>query len=120
MIVLDSSALLAYLFRERGSEIVKAHLADSTIGAANWSEVLLKIEGRVTRSWAGSILMAVGLVIEPVTRADAVRAVDLYEENSSLSLGDRLCLALADRLEAEVLTADRAWGNRDGIRQIRA
>ena len=119
MIVLDSSALLAYLFRERGSEMVKANLAGSVIGAANWSEVLTKIEGRVARSWADSILTAVGLVIEPVTRADAIRAADLYEGNPSLSLGDRLCLALAERLEAEVLTADRAWGNSDGIKQIR-
>jgi bifunctional DNA-binding transcriptional regulator/antitoxin component of YhaV-PrlF toxin-antitoxin module len=44
------SALLVYLFRERGSEIVKANLAGCAIGAANWSEVLTKIEGRAARS----------------------------------------------------------------------
>jgi PIN domain nuclease of toxin-antitoxin system len=36
-----------------------------------------------------------------------------------LSLADRLCLALAERLSAEVLTADRAWGRAGRIRQIR-
>lgn len=36
-----------------------------------------------------------------------------------LSLGDRLCLALGDRLGGEVLTADRAWGTEDGVRQVR-
>lgn len=36
-----------------------------------------------------------------------------------LGLADRLCLALGHRTGEEVLTADAAWGEADGIRQIR-
>lgn len=38
---------------------------------------------------------------------------------TSLSLGDRLCLALGKRLGATVLTADKAWGEGKGIEQVR-
>jgi len=119
MTVLDSSALLVFLFGGRGNEVVKGNLEGSAIGAANWSEVLTKIEGSVERSLVESLLFAFGLVIEPVTRADATRAAIIHQSNPSLSLGDRLCLALGERLEADVLTADRAWGNVNGIIQIR-
>lgn len=36
-----------------------------------------------------------------------------------LSLADRLCQALAERFEGDVLTADRSWGSAGRIRQIR-
>jgi PIN domain nuclease of toxin-antitoxin system len=36
-----------------------------------------------------------------------------------LSLADRLCLALAARVDAEVLTADTGWGPDDRVRQLR-
>ena len=62
MTVLDSSALLVFLFGGRGNEVVKGNLEGSAIGAANWSEVLTKIEGRVERSLVESLLFAFGLV----------------------------------------------------------
>ena len=46
MIVLDASAVLAFLAGEQGSEIVERQLAGGVIGAANWSEVLQKIRSR--------------------------------------------------------------------------
>ena len=36
-----------------------------------------------------------------------------------LSLADRLCLALGDRLDADLSTADQAWGTAGRIRQVR-
>ena len=36
-----------------------------------------------------------------------------------LSLGDRLCLALGDRVGGAVLTADRAWGSSRTVIKIR-
>ncbi len=119
MIVLDSSALLAYLFGEQGSDFVEEYLPDSVIGAANWSEVICKIKGRATRSVADSLLMSLGVGIEPVTKADAAKAAEIHETRPSLPLGDRLCLALAHRLDLQVLTADRAWGAGPEIVQVR-
>jgi ribonuclease VapC len=51
--------------------------------------------------------------------SDGERAANLWTEHPNLSLGDRLCLALADRLVAEAVTADRSWGSSSRIRQIR-
>jgi len=61
-----------------------------------------------------------GLRIERVIASDAERAAELWAGGSGLSLGDRLCLALGERLSASILTADRARVERDGVRQIRA
>ena len=90
------------------------------IGAANWSEVAQKVLA-AERDWstARALLDSFGLVIEPVTVADAESAARRWRPGSALSLGDRLCLALADRLERPVLTADQTWGDGNGIRQIR-
>ena len=65
------------------------------------------------------LLRAFDLVVEPVTEADAELAATCWQGQPSLSLGDRLCLALASRLNAKVLTADLAWGSDGFIQQIR-
>ena len=110
MIVLDASAVLAFLQGERGAEHVASTLHQGVIGAANWSEVAQKVIARggdwpMTRA----LLASYGMRVEPVTPKDGDAAAALWRRGSSLSLGDRLCLALADRLDARVLTADRAW-----------
>ena len=61
----------------------------------------------------------VGFPSEPVTAEDAETAATLWQDHPTLSLGDRLCLALGHRLAVPVLTADRAWGNQPPIIQIR-
>lgn len=119
MTVLDSSAVLAFLQGEPGAELVQRNLEGSVIGAANLSEVLAKLGGRTEASLAEAILDAQGVSVEPVLREDARRAAALRSHMPSLSLGDRLCLALADRLGESVLTADKAWGRSRRIRQIR-
>ncbi len=119
-VVLDASAVLAFLAGEAGADRVEAALSGSVIGAANWSEGAQKVISRggdlgVVRA----LLASYDVAIEPVNEADAVAAAALWQPGSGLSLGDRLCLALGDRLDAEVLTADRAWGTAGRIRQIR-
>jgi len=119
--VLDASAVLAYLLGEDGADVVETELErDATCGAANWSEVAQQILA-AGRDWdlAQALLLSYGLEIAPVTADDAERAARRWRRGSGLSLGDRLCVALADRLGADVLTADGAWGDGDGIRQIR-
>ena len=68
---------------------------------------------------AAAVLAHHGGVVEPVLADDGARAGLMRRTHPSLSLGDRLCLATAERLGSEVLTADRAWGNEAPIRQIR-
>lgn len=120
MIVMDASAILAYLRGEPGADVVEKNVAGAVIGAANWSEVLQKLRFHGA-DWelAVALMDALGLVVEPVSAVDAQRAAQLWRRESGLSLGDRLCLALADRLDAVALTADKAWGVSDRIQQIR-
>lgn len=119
--VLDASAILAYLQAEPGSDAVEAVLADGAVcGAANWSEVAQKVRSH-GRDWhlARALLLTWNLEVTDVGIADAERAADRWQPGSSLSLADRLCLALADRLSATAWTADSTWGASQTVRQIR-
>ncbi|PSK91703.1 PIN domain nuclease of toxin-antitoxin system [Haloactinopolyspora alba] len=122
MIVLDSSAILTFLYAEPGHESVKDALESGLVCAANWSETLQKITfhgGDATRQ--GDLLRLLGLEIEPLTRDDAATAARLFPQtrHAGLSLGDRCCLALAARMGVQALTADRAWADLDIDVQVR-
>ena len=121
MNVFDSSALLSVLQGEEGAGHAEEALkAGGVCGAANWSEVAQKVQAH-GRNWdlARSLLASYGLRIEAVTVADAEWAARRWVRGKGLSLADRLCMALGDRLDAEIWTADQAWGAGGRIRQIR-
>jgi ribonuclease VapC len=65
------------------------------------------------------VLESYGVLVEPVTQADADVAATLWRVGSGLSLADRLCLATGERLDAVVHTADEAWGSSGRVRQVR-
>ena len=121
MNVFDASALLAFLQGEHGANDVEQALETSgACGAANWSEVAQKIRSH-GRNWdlVRSLLMSYGLKVEAVTLDDAEWAARTWARGEQLSLADRLCLALGDRLDADVWTADQTWGTGQRIHQIR-
>lgn len=121
MTVLDASALLAFLQGEDGAdEVERALVAGATCGAANWSEVAQKVLA-AERDWslARALLMSYELELEPVGQVDAEWAAHRWTRNEGLSLGDRLCLAVAHRLGVEAWTTDRAWGTDPPVRQVR-
>lgn len=121
MNVFDASALLAFLQGENGATAVETALVEGgRCSAANWSETAQKVRSH-GRDWdlARALLFTYGLDIDPVGVDDAERAAELWQAGSGLSLGDRLCLALGERTDAVVWTADRHWGTGDRIRQIR-
>lgn len=117
--VLDASALLAYLQDEPGADAVEVRLtAGAAISTVNWSEVLAKVmEAGAAATERLEHLVEEGgglaelLAVTPFLRRDAERAAALQAVTRSrgLSLGDRACLALADRLGVPAVTADRAW-----------
>jgi ribonuclease VapC len=109
--VLDASAILAMLFDEPGAETVAEMIADgaamSTVTHAEVGTVLIRT-GRNPNALA---LVAAQVLVEPFSVADAETAAALIAQGATLglSLGDRACLALAKRLRAPALTAERAW-----------
>jgi hypothetical protein len=68
-VVLDASAILAFLHGEKGADVVEEHLADEArCGAASWAEVAQKIRG-AGRDWSLSraLLASYGMAVENVT-----------------------------------------------------
>jgi PIN domain nuclease of toxin-antitoxin system len=119
--VLDASALLAFVQGEAGADVVEAAMADDAVcGAANWSEIAQKVHA-ADRDWelVKALLESYDLRIEPVTADDGELAARRWRRGEGRSLADRLCLALGDRLDADVLTADAEWATGGRIRQIR-
>jgi PIN domain nuclease of toxin-antitoxin system len=120
-VVVDASAILAFLQGERGADVVEEQLTDDArCGAANWAEVAQKVRG-AGRDWSLSraLLASYGVMVESVLETDAEWAGARWRRGEGLSLADRLCLALAHRLDAPALTADSAWRDDASIRQIR-
>ena len=119
--VLDASAVLAFLQDEDGAEAVEAALDDVAVcGAANWSEVAQKVRA-AGRNWdlVRALLVSYQIEVEPVVEGDAEWAAQRWRRSEGLSLADRLCLALGERLDVDVLTADATWGTSGRVTQIR-
>ena len=111
-VVLDASALLAVLRVEPGAERVEERLEGAAIGAVNLSEVVAKlIEDGVPEAEIRGAVGQLQLKIHPFDVEQAYVAGGLRQATRSLGLsfGDRACLALAGRLGAVALTADRSW-----------
>lgn len=112
-VVLDASALLAALHGEPGGHDVANQLEMAAICSVNLSEVIQHSLARgVEVDGLRNDLMAVGLTVLPFTAEDAEAAAKLWSATHSLglSLGDRACLALAQRLSLPAITADKVWG----------
>lgn len=114
LVVLDASAVIAYLQGEPGEDQVQEALRtqECIVTAANHAEIIAKSLDRGVD----------GLVIETILAKLAYKVIDITAEDGAqggrlrattrsagLSLGDRLCLAVAQRTKALVLTADRPW-----------
>ncbi|ELR97222.1 type II toxin-antitoxin system VapC family toxin [Gloeocapsa sp. PCC 73106] len=113
-VVLDASALLAYLKGESGEEMVDNVLSESAISSVNWAEVVQKcLAAAVPIDGMIDDLQSLGLVVEAFTIEDGEITGRLWEQTraTGLSLGDRACLSLGLRLGVRVLTCDRAWSS---------
>jgi PIN domain nuclease of toxin-antitoxin system len=110
--VLDASALLALLLREPGAEKVAVALGDAAISAVNLAEVasqyaLRGSAGHEVRELTSQFSAQVVPFDEDL--ALVAGALAPSTKSAGLSMGDRACFALALRLGARVVTADRIW-----------
>lgn len=116
--VLDASVLLAWLFNEPGADRVDEILPQgAVIHTVNWAEVLSKLAERglspqsveADLTERGVLHQALNIDAGQLGDAQAVAALRPLTRSQGLSLGDRYCLALGQRLGATVLTADKSW-----------
>jgi PIN domain nuclease of toxin-antitoxin system len=111
-VVLDSSALLAFIQGEPGSEVVAATVGDALMSSVNHAEVVTKLVERTgSLDVARAALGIANVDVVDFDRSQAEQAGLLAKQTRlrGLSLGDRACLALAAREAAPVLTAGRIW-----------
>ena len=113
-VVLDSSAILSVLHSEPGGDSVASLMPRCLVSVANEAEVITVLirKGKFPEE-------AVQYVSDlPYRRVDldialAQRAGALWRDVKprGLSLGDRCCLALAERENLPVLTGDKRWAD---------
>ena len=80
-VVLDASALLAFLHDEPGRDIVRDHLGESIISTVNWCEVIQKcVEKGVDTVGMAEKCATLGVRILPYTMTQAEIAGQLWLE----------------------------------------
>ena len=112
--VLDASAVLAWVFDERGADTVEKVLGESGLSTVNLAEVLYRCdEEGMNTTGLEEDLGSLGLDIVPFEVPDARLAEEVRRagrrEGHRLALGDCCCLATAIRLSLPVVGGDQAW-----------
>ena len=113
-VVLDASAVLAYLQDESGCEKVDVVLSEgrAIMSAVNYAEVVGKLlEAGLLESSVKAVMGNLELHIEPLDDKQAweTGVLRMSTREFGLSLGDRACLALAYIKKLPVVTADKQW-----------
>jgi len=117
--IVDASAILAYLQQEKGQDIIEAALdaQPSLITTVNYCEVLSKLcEKGMPADEAQAAVNDLGLIFVDFNLDLAHRAAAMRPKTMSIgaSLGDRACLALAQKRaddgdHAVLFTAEQLW-----------
>ena len=111
-IVLDASALIAYIKREPGAETLIDLLPYSIISAVNYAEVatILSKLGMPSDVIEITLKNMIGDVIAfDQSQALITGTLQIHTQSKGLSLGDRACLALGITMRLPIYTADKIW-----------
>ena len=109
-VVLDASALLAFVRSEPGADVVAKHLSNALLSAVNYSEVLKKtIERGGLIKPIGDLVQRLSIVIVPFDTVQAVTSAELFPQGKphGMSFADRACLSLGVLRNLAVITAER-------------
>jgi len=123
MRVFDASALLAVFFDEPGSDRVLEWLdaEQGVVSSVNYAEVLTKLlERGATPLQADTAWRTLAIEVVPLTGLQARDAAGLRPATKplGLSLGDRVCLALARERKQPAVTAERSWARVGGVEVV--
>ncbi len=115
-VVLDSSALIAFLKEEPGAAFIESQLSSAVISAVNVQEIAKKmIDAGSSIDDVREMIHELDLDIRPHDAQDALDAASLAPATRKFGcgLGDRSCMALAIRLGVSAITTDRSWTQLD-------
>jgi len=110
--ILDASAVLAYLHGENGGLAVEKVLRGAFISTVNWCEVVQKLRTKsIDDKAVRQELNALGVSFIPFSLEHADKTGELWQVTApfGLSLGDRACLATGLIENMSVMTADQIW-----------
>jgi len=111
-VVLDASALIALLKGEKGSAKVAGAIAGARVSSVNYAEVVSHfIHAGMPANEVDAMLQPLPMDVVVVDAALAILAGRLraVTAEAKLSLGDRFCLALAQREGLPVWTSNQSW-----------
>jgi PIN domain nuclease of toxin-antitoxin system len=112
--VFDSSAVLAVILNEPGSQKVVSILEGGLLSTVNLAEVhtrLLQRGAAADHAWNRIFSLQCEVCFFSDEQARIAAELMAVTRPFGLSLGDRACLALAIQRKATVYTTDRAWKN---------
>lgn len=111
--VLDTSAVLAILFRETGQDVVRSALHEGALlSTVNFAEAVTRlVRDGMAADRAAAAITALPIGLRDLDAQLATDAGALFTQTRpfGLSLGDRACLALARHEGVPALTGDRVW-----------
>jgi ribonuclease VapC len=110
--VIDSSAILAVLYDERGAEKAAVLALGGMISSVIFAEIIMKCAiKQFPIKTATSFIEQYQIEIQPLTASTAKNAgvLKLNKQFWSLSLADCICITMAIEKSATLVTADRAW-----------
>ena len=108
----DSSAVLAVIYQERGTEAIIDLLRGGLLSTLSLTEMQTKlILDGASAEFAWNRILSMGCEICHYDEEQAGLAAEMIWTTRpfGLSLGDRACLALAIQRKAKVYTADKNW-----------
>lgn len=120
--IIDTSVVLAFFKVEPGWEATGELLREAGMCSVNASELVAKfIDFGKSGEQARELVRALGIEIFPADETLALDSGALRQgtRHLGLSLGDRFCLALGQRENLPVYTADRRWAELAGGIDVR-
>jgi ribonuclease VapC len=110
-VIFDTSAFLAIINNEHGSEVAQEHISNAYMSTINIAEVVtyLTRNGYTDENKIRHIINFVKPIDFDNEIAISAGRMITITKKLGLSLGDRGCLATAQSLNAPVYTADKKW-----------
>jgi ribonuclease VapC len=110
--VIDSSALLAIIYNEKVNTDMKKYLENSYMSVINATECIIVLSRngmpiQVARSLLESLINK--FVACDLNDSNDIANIKCSNANLDLSIADCFCLALGEKLELPIVTADKVW-----------